>query len=285
MNQDSSIKIMDITQRFGEKTVLKNLNLTLEKGEIFGLLGPSGAGKTTLIKILTGQLMQTGGSAEVLGTDTRKLTSQVYTKMGMVLDNTGLYERLSCRDNLALYAEIYRLPKKKIRETLKDVGLLEAEKRPVSKLSKGMKQRLVMARALMHSPEILFLDEPGSALDPSTVKEIHNLIRREQEKGATIFLTTHNMEEAAKLCDHVALLHEGEIVEYGNPEEICRKYNHQNRIRILLKNGEELTLQNESESAGKIQGLFASEQVESIHSTEPNLETVFLELTGRRLES
>lgn len=284
MNHDISIKIENIIQKFGDKTVLKDISLTLKKGEILGLLGPSGAGKTTLIKILTGQLTQTGGSAEVLGKDTRRLTSDIYTKMGMVLDNTGLYERLSCRDNLALFAQIYRLPKQKIREILKDVGLLEAEKRPVNKLSKGMRQRLVMARALMHNPEILFLDEPGSALDPSTVKEIHNLIRREQEKGATIFLTTHNMEEAAKLCDHVALLHEGEIVEYGNPEEICRKYNHQNRIKILLKNGDEMTLQNESKAAGKIQKLFEAEQVESIHSTEPNLETVFLELTGRRFE-
>lgn len=285
MNHDDSIKIKNINQKFGNKTVLKDINLTLRKGEILGLLGPSGAGKTTLIKILTGQLMQTGGSAEVLGTDTRRLTSDIYTKMGMVLDNTGLYERLSCRDNLAVFAEIYRLPKEKIREILKDVGLLEAEKRPVNKLSKGMKQRLVMARALMHSPEILFLDEPGSALDPATVEEIHSLIRREQAKGATIFLTTHNMEEAAKLCNHVALLHEGEIVEYGNPEEICRKYNHQNRIKILLKNGDEVFFQNESKAAGKIQELFASEQVESIHSTEPDLETVFLELTGRRFEA
>ena len=164
------------------------------------------------------------------------------------------------------------------------MGLLEAEKRPVSKLSKGMRQRLVMARALMHSPEILFLDEPGSALDPSTVSEIHNLIRQEQAKGATVFLTTHNMEEAEKLCDHVALLNQGKIVEYGKPEEICRKYNEQNRVRILLKDGREIDLRNSRESAGKIQELFASEQVESIHSTEPNLETVFLELTGRRFE-
>lgn len=284
MNHNISIKVTNINQKFGDKTVLKDINLTLKKGEILGLLGPSGAGKTTLIKILTGQLTQTGGSAEVLGKDTRRLTSDIYTKMGTVLDNTGLYERLNCRDNLAVFAQIYRLPKQKIREILKDVGLLDAERRPVNKLSKGMRQRLVMARALMHNPEILFLDEPGSALDPSTAKEIHNLIRREQEKGATIFLTTHNMEEAAKLCDHVALLHEGEIVEYGNPEEICRKYNHQNRIKILLKNGDEVTLQNESNAAGKIQELFAAEQVNSIHSTEPNLETVFLELTGRRFE-
>ena len=275
---------MEITQRFGDKTVLEDISLTLKKGEIFGLLGPSGAGKTTLIKLLTGQLVQTGGRAEVLGTDTRKLTSSIYTKMGMVLDNTGLYARLSCRDNLALFAEIYRIPKAKIREILSAVGLLEAEKRPVSKLSKGMRQRLVMARALMHSPEILFLDEPGSALDPSTVSEIHNLIRQEQAKGATVFLTTHNMEEAEKLCDHVALLNQGKIVEYGKPEEICRKYNEQNQVRILLKDGREIDLRNSRESAGKIQELFASEQVESIHSTEPNLETVFLELTGRRFE-
>ena len=219
----------------------------------------------------------------MLGCDVTKLSQNEYGKIGMVLDNTGLYERLSCYDNLALFAEIYGISKKGIEESLEKVGLKEAIKRPVGKLSKGMRQRLVLARALMHNPQILFLDEPTSGLDPATAREIHELMLEQQKRGTTIFLTTHNMEEAAKLCDPVALLNEGKIVEYGEPGEVCRKYNHQNRIRILLKEGEQLELPNNQEAAERIHSLFQNNAVESIHSTEPTLETVFMELTGRKL--
>jgi ABC-2 type transport system ATP-binding protein len=147
-----------------------------------------------------------------------------------------------------------------------------------------MKQRLALARAIMHGPELLFLDEPTSGLDPATATYIHQLILEERAKGTAIFLTTHNMEEATKLCDNVALLNKGEIVEYGCPMEICRKHNNQNKIQILLKSGETFLLQNDASSAEMISNYFKENAVESIHSSEPNLETVFMELTGRKFE-
>ena len=147
-----------------------------------------------------------------------------------------------------------------------------------------MRQRLVIARAIFHNPQVLFLDEPTTGLDPATAAEIHELIREQQKKGTAVFMTTHNMEEAAKLCDHVALLHEGHIVEYGKPEEICRKYDHQKIVTIFTKHGQEMSYVNQRESADVIYRHFLNEEVKTIHSSEPNLETVFMELTGRGLQ-
>lgn len=281
---DNCIQTKNISQNFGNKMVLNDISLKVEKGEIFGLLGPSGAGKTTLIKILTGQLKQSDGYACLWEKDTRRLDQKTYSNLGMVLDNVGLYDRLSCYDNLKLYTRIYDISTNRIENILKKVGLWEAKKYPVMKLSKGMKQRLVLARALLHEPKLLFLDEPTSGLDPSTASEIHKIIMEQKRKGNSIFLTTHNMEEATKLCDNVALLYEGEIVEYGNPEQICRKYNHQNKIKILLKTGETVMLDNKSASGELLNEYLKNEIIDTIHSTEPNLETVFMELTGKELE-
>ena len=278
------IVISKVGHCFSEKKVLENINLEVKSGEILGLLGPSGAGKTTLIKILTGQIQQTEGEAFLLGEDTRALSRKICAKLGMVVDNAGLYERLTCYDNLLLFAKIYQIPTERIHEMLKRTGLAEAAKRPVSKLSKGMRQRLVIARAILHEPKVLFLDEPTTGLDPATASEIHELIREQKEKGVAIFMTTHNMEEAAKLCDHVALLHEGNIVEYGEPEEICRKYDRLNQVTIFTKHGQNLSYVNRKESAEIIYKYFVNDDVKTIHSSEPNLETVFMELTGRGLQ-
>lgn len=275
-----AIEMNHIVQQFAEKKVLKGIDLKIQKGEIFGLLGPSGAGKTTLIKILTGQLRQTEGEAVLLGSNTRH-AQNIHRKLGMMMDNFGLYERLSCYDNLKVFAGIYNVSGKKVDEALKKVGLFGDKKSPVMKLSKGMRSRLSLARAVMAQPEVLFLDEPTSGLDPATAAEIHKLIQDEQRRGATVFLTTHNMEEAHKLCNHVALLNEGKIVEYGEPEEVCRRYNHQNKLHIRLYDGKQIELPNNKMAADQIREYLEGEMVETIHSTEPSLETVFMELTGR----
>lgn len=278
------VQIKDIKQQFGDKAVLDNINMSIEKGEILGLLGPSGAGKTTLIKILTGQLKPTSGTAAVFGKDSTTLAGEDYSRIGMMMDNFGLYDRMSCYDNLLFFAKIYGIPKQKITEALNRVGLLDAKKTVASNLSKGMKSRLLLARVLMTEPDILFLDEPTSGLDPATTKEIHKVILEEKQKGVTIFLTTHNMTEAEKLCDHIALLNDGKIVEYGEPKELCRRYNHQKRILVHLYNGVDLVLSQDKESMEKLTQYWEQEAIETIHSTEPNLETVFMELTGRKFE-
>ena len=146
-----------------------------------------------------------------------------------------------------------------------------------------MKSRLSLARALLNNADVLFLDEPTSGVDPTTAREIHSALKQQKEKGTTIFLTTHNMFEAESLCDYIALLSNGNIVEQGTPAEICKKYNYLNRIEITLKNGDRVSIANESASAGLLKGYLENEDIETIHSTEPTLETVFVELTGKAL--
>lgn len=281
---ETVIELSDIVQRFGEKEVLKGISLQVERGEVLGLLGPSGAGKTTLIKLITGQLVQSSGTAVIFGRDSRELDGKAYARIGMMMDDFGLYERLSVFDNLKLFADIQKIGKESIYQVLEEVGLQDAIKQPVGKLSKGMKSRLVLARAILHEPDILFLDEPTSGLDPATTRAIHQLIRKLQKGGTTMFLTTHNMAEAEALCTHVALLNEGTIVEYGAPDEICNRYNHQNSITICFYDGTRVELINGKSSAGKMKEYLEAEQIKTIHSSEPDLETVFMELTGRRFE-
>ena len=277
------ISVKNLIKKFDDKKVINDISFHIEKGEIFGLLGPSGAGKTTIIKMLTGQLEQTEGMIKVFDTDNSEYNEQIYAKIGIVMDNSGLYERLTCYDNLLLFAKIYNVNKEKINEVLEKVELKESRKTFVSNLSKGMKQRLVMARAILHSPELLFLDEPTSGLDPATAIKIHELLFELKKRGTTIFLTTHNMEEATQMCDNVALLNLGSIVEYGNPEEICRKHNEDNVIKIICKDNQEIMIKNNPQNAERIKELFEKDNVLSIHSSEPTLETVFIKLTGRDL--
>jgi ABC-2 type transport system ATP-binding protein len=165
---------------------------------------------------------------------------------GLMLDADGLFVRLSCLDNLSVFAGIYGIPRHKSMKALQSVGLGDDAKKPVNKLSKGMRQRLALARAILHEPKVLFLDEPTSGLDPATAKGIHKLIRGLCGNGATVFLTTHNMDEALALCHHVALLHKGTIVEQGPPAEICERHNS--------------------------------------YKTTPDLEAVFIKLTGVTLD-
>lgn len=280
---ENAVAINGITKSFGDKKVLDNISIEIKKGEIFGLLGPSGAGKTTLIKILTGQLRTEEGNSVINGIDSQKLSGDDYSSFGIMMDNFGIYERLSCFENLKIFARVYNIGNDKINAALEAVGLSKSKKTAASNLSKGMKSRLRLARVFMINPEILFLDEPTSGLDPATADEIQKMILAEKEKGKTIFLTTHTMTEAEKLCDNVALLNEGKIVEYGSPDEICRRYNHQKRIKIHLADGTEKEIPHDENAAEVIAELLRNGNTETIHTTEPDLETVFMELTGKEL--
>ncbi len=277
------IELENISHSYQKTEVLKNISFTVKKGEILGLLGPSGAGKTTLVNILTGQLSQTSGTGRVLGDDTKMISNRTKEQMGIMMDSFGLYERLNVYDNMKLFAQIGRADKKRIDETLKKVGLYNARKTVVSNLSKGMRNRLNMARAILGNATLLFLDEPTSGLDPATTDFIHEMLLEMKKEGITIFLTTHNMYEASKLCDNIALLHQGEIIEYGNPAVICRSHNIREQFFIVLQNDETIVLPNTPESGEQIGNLIKDTKLKSIHSSEPTLEDVFLKLTGRKL--
>ena len=278
------IKCRELYKSFDSHEVLKGINLDIRKGSIFGLLGPSGAGKTTLIKILTGQIRYDSGTVRVFEKEPDCLSGKDKKKFGIMMEDFGIYERFSCGDNLSVYADIYGVSRDRIKYVLREVGLEDAYKKPASNLSKGMKARLQLARAFIHEPEIIFLDEPTSGLDPQTMRGIHRIILDKKNAGCTVFLTTHNMEEATKLCDKVALLNEGEIVEEGKPEDLCRRYDHQKKIKIHLSDGEDMELDRSETAAEKVSKLLMTGRLETIHSTEPTLESVFLELTGRNLE-
>ena len=279
------IQIKDVCKAFDQRQVLNNISLSVEEGEIFGLLGPSGAGKTTLIKMLIGLLSATSGNIAILGKELDKRIDESFPSFGMVLDNDGLYDRLNCYDNLELYARIYSISnrKKVINDLLEKVGLIESSKKSVSNLSKGMRQRLSFARAILHSPKIVFLDEPTSGLDPATTLQIHSMMKMLKESGTTIFLTTHNMNEAQKMCDHLALLNEGNIVEEGTPEDICLHHRKKCEVNIEMTNGEKYMVDSHDLLTVLQTVLDTNNKIRSIHSNEPNLEEVFIELTGRDL--
>lgn len=280
---NSVISLNHISKKYGDYEALSDIEFSVSQGEIFGLLGPSGAGKTTIIKIITGQLKCTNGEAFIWGKNCQNLTEDIYAQIGMVLDSSGIYTRLSCYDNLKLFTGIYGISKERIIEVMDAVKLSDVLKRPAGKLSKGMMQRLVFARAILHRPKLLFLDEPTSGLDPATTLEIHKYILELKNQGTTILITTHNMEEATKLCDYIALLNDGKIIEYGEPKAICRKYDQRQIISVLQESGEMIEVPLDKNLGNRITTIMKEGKIVSIHSSEPDLETVFINLTGRKL--
>lgn len=275
------IEFKHISKAFQGKPVLTDISFSVKEGEIFGLLGPSGAGKTTILNILTGRLLPNAGTATLWGKDYSKLDAATLRRIGTVLDQDGLYDRLSCYDNLLLYAQLYNIPRDMIRSVLEKVQLQDAAKKTVRQLSKGMRQRLVLARAMLHSPTLLLLDEPTSGLDPATMQEIHRLLLDLKNHGTTIILTSHNMHEITELADTLILINNGQIVEAGTPRDICLRHDKQRGYHVFLDNGRERTFSIREKKA--LLYLFENDKIRSIHSLEPDLETVFIALTGRRL--
>ncbi|MEY8701047.1 ABC transporter ATP-binding protein [Streptococcus ferus] len=272
------IVVNHLSKCFGKKEALKDISFTISEGEIFGFLGPSGSGKTTTINILTGQLAASGGEVTVFGKKPQELKTSDFEKIGIVSDNSGSYDKISLYKNILAYSKLYNLDKSRVDELLKLLGLYDDRKKPVEKLSTGMKQRMLLARALLNKPQVLFLDEPTSGLDPATSRVIHDLLLALRDAGTSIFLTTHDMHEATLLCDQLALLDKGLLVEQGSPSELIAKYNHRKKVRLTYGDGshEELDF-SELTKRGDAQG------IEMIHSCEPTLEDIFIELTGGKL--
>lgn len=270
----------DIRKIFNKAVALDAISFSIEKGQIFGFLGPSGSGKTTTINILTGQLMADNGQSSILGQDSRKLTSQELGKIGLVGDTSGFYEKISLYNNLLFYSKYYGVDKTTVDNLLKRVGLYDSRKTVAEKLSTGMKQRMLLARALINKPRVLFLDEPTSGLDPATSQTIHSLILELKAAGTAIFLTTHDMNEATLLCDKLALLNEGRLVEQGTPKDLIQKYNQNKRVKLSYQDGSERIL--DFTELGQAMAS-DSEKIIAIHSCEPTLEDIFIQLTGGKL--
>ncbi|HEM4148109.1 TPA: ABC transporter ATP-binding protein [Streptococcus suis] len=274
------IEVSHLSKSFGDKIALNNISFTVKEGQIFGFLGPSGSGKTTTINILTGQLLADKGQSIILGKKSQNLTSSELKRIGLVSDTSGFYEKISLYNNLLFYSKFYNVSQSRIDNLLKQVGLYESRKIVAEKLSTGMRQRMLLARALINKPDVLFLDEPTSGLDPTTSRTIHELILELKTGGTTIFLTTHDMNEATLLCDYVALLNKGKLVEQGAPSKLIQKYNKDKKIKVTDYNGNRLTFDFTSlkqVSQADIKNIF------SIHSCEPTLEDIFIELTGGKL--
>lgn len=274
---NDSILISNLTKNFKDKTALKEISFSISSGEIFGFLGPSGAGKTTTINLLTGQLPPDEGEVKILGKDCAQLTSDDFLELGIMSDNVGFYDRLSLYDNLLFFAKFHSVEIAYLDHLLKRLKLYDDRFNKAEKLSTGMKQRMLLIRAILHSPKVIFLDEPTSGMDPTLSQIVHELLLEIKNSGATIFLTTHNMEEATKLCDSIALLHEGKIVEQGSPREIIDKYSQTDKVKISYFDGREIIVP--KEEAYKYLG----ENTKTINTLETSLESIFIQLTGDKL--
>lgn len=279
------IEVKELFFSYGKgKRTLQGLDFQVGKGEIFGFLGPNGSGKSTTQKILTGILGGYQGEVRLMGKIPHKAERKVfYQEIGVLFEFPYLYSNLSALDNLKFFSSFYASGRR--REILPLLERLEFKmdylKKPVASYSKGMRQRVSMARALLGNPGILFLDEPTSGLDPNGAVLFREIIEEERIKGTTIFLTTHNMLDADLLCDRVAFLAEGRIAALDTPERLKAKYS-KKRVKVIYQKDGERT---EKELMPDMLGLpFPADCMVSIHSQEPTLEEVFLKTTGRGLD-
>jgi ABC-2 type transport system ATP-binding protein len=276
-----------LTYSYNNLLAVDHISFHVAKGEILGFLGPNGAGKTTTVKMLTGQLKPKDGKAILLGLDVAENIERVQSEIGVCFEETNLYQRMSAIENLNLFARLFNVKSFNAYSLLARVGLSGREKDRVENYSKGMKQRLMVARSLVSQPQILFLDEPTAGLDPTSSEAIRNIILEERKRGATIFLTTHDMMEADKLSDRVAFMNQGKIVALDKPLNLKQKYGKRAlKAKVASKKGalesREINLDT-PQTEEELQKLFHNEKVITIHSEEATLEDIFIKITGRGL--
>jgi len=277
----------ELTYWYGELVAVDHISFNVAEGEILGFLGPNGAGKTTAIKMLTGLLRPKAGKATLLGMDIAKNVEKVQGDIGVCFEETNLYEQMSAIENLKLFARLFGIRLFDANALLRRVGLAGREKDRVETYSKGMKQRLMVARSLVNRPRVLFLDEPTAGLDPISSEAIRNIILEERERGATVFLTTHDMLEADKLSDRVVFMNQGKIVALDTPHNLKQQYGKRAlKAKVSTQSGEledrEVILDT-PETPNAIQELFTRERVVTVHSEEATLEDIFIKITGRGL--
>lgn len=275
------IEAQQLRKEFQGKIAVKDISFAVSKGEIFGLLGHNGAGKTTTIRMLTGQLRPSSGRSEIAGFDS--IHEQVLIKplIGVVAEVQNLYERMSAWENLIFFAHLYGVAKKRVQETLALVQLQSRARDKVETFSNGMKQRLLIARALLHQPQVLFLDEPSRGLDPASAREVRETVKALASQGVTIFLTTHNMEEADDLCQRVAFIKEGELKALDTPQNLKIQYGKRTLVITLVNQQKVVVPLSNPQALQKVLLSLDGTEIQSIHSQEATLEEVFIRLAGR----
>jgi len=281
----ASIRVHEVSKTYGTVRALDGITFTAEAGEIFGLLGHNGAGKSTTIRILTGRTRPTSGRAEVLGHAVPEDFEAVRTAINLVAEAPTVYGRATARENLQLFCRLYGLPDSRADEALDRVRLGFAAKRRVKSFSTGMRQRLLLARALLNHPRVLFLDEPTRGLDPLSARDLHEVVRELSSEGSTVLLTTHDMTEADELCHRVAFLSEGRIVALDTPRLLKLGLRQDVSVDATLSDGSDVRLAlDEPASAAELQRLLGAGLVRSMHTQEPTLADVFIQLAGRPLD-
>lgn len=282
------IKVQNLYHDYAGKGdyAVEDVSFSISKGEIFGFLGPSGAGKSTVQNIMIGLLELQKGKIVYDRQSVSEIQSEFFNKIGVSFEHPNLYNKLTGYENLKYYAGLFEVPTKDPRQLLEMVGLGDAVNKKAKNYSKGMKQRVVFARSLINNPEILFLDEPLSGLDPNTANSIKEIIWNKKEEGCTIFLTTHNMFVAEELCDRVGFINEGRIVALDSPRNLKLEYGEKS-VKVEYRKGDKVKTRilflDKEEDRKQFNSLVNSNNVETIHSQEATLEQIFIKLTGRGL--
>jgi ABC-2 type transport system ATP-binding protein len=284
---ETAIRVENVTFAYGDLEAVRGVTFDVAPGEVLGFLGPNGAGKSTTIKILTGQLTPKSGTAQVLGVDVTKDDPVMQAQIGVCFEEKNLYDSMSGSENLKFYASLFGINDVDTDDLLRRVGLADRADDRVAKYSKGMRQRLMMARTLVNQPKVLFLDEPTDGLDPVSSQAIRNLIKQEAERGAAVLLTTHDMNEADELSDRVAFINEGKLYAVDTPENLKLKHGKRS-VRVRTRDGgqvhEQVVSLDEGGAGDILQAAVGSPDLMTIHTEEATLEAIFIEMTGRGLE-
>ncbi len=276
----SLLSIKQLSKRYGSFQALKDLDLEIEEGSCVGLLGANGAGKSTTIRMIIGQLRPTAGSISVLGMNPVVDPKKIHPFIGYIPDSQTLYEDLPVEDNIRIFAELFAKNKKAVDQILEQVQLIEKRKDKVKSLSKGLRQRVLIARALVHAPRFIILDEPTTGLDPSSADSIYKILEDLKAQGATILLTTHLMNDVDRLCDQIVFIDKGKKVEQGSPSELKRKHALPT-LELEVEMHGKIETHTLPKSEGWVESLRQWEEkgeVLSIRTHEPKLEDIFIKL-------
>ena len=284
------ISVKNCEFSYDKNPFISNVNFTVGQGEIFGFLGPSGAGKSTLQKILIGLLKNYKGNVQVFGKEVREQKDDYYEHIGIDFEFPSFYDKLTAVENLKFFSSLYKNQPRNIEQhidqLLEQIGLFRDKDKKVSSYSKGMKSRLNFIKSLVHNPDLLFLDEPTSGLDPSNSRIMKNMILEEKKAGKSIILTTHNMQDAAELCDRVAFIVDGHVKAMDTPHNLIMKKGAGVISYTYLEDGVEIKEECPATETGKdkkLQSLITEGKLLTIHSLEPDLGDIFMEVTGRGL--